>query len=114
MKSSGDGWVRICASDLPPGGIVGVTIGSEDMVVWRSMAGTPCVIEARCPHQWSHLAGEGVVVGEELVCLTHLWRFTTGGEGWKENVNGRRDRKGDLVVTDCIEEDGSIWVRIVG
>jgi nitrite reductase/ring-hydroxylating ferredoxin subunit len=37
-------------------------------------------MEARCPHQWSHLGGEGVVEGDELVCLTPPLAFTTEGE----------------------------------
>jgi phenylpropionate dioxygenase-like ring-hydroxylating dioxygenase large terminal subunit len=110
----GEGWVRIGDSSLPAGGILGTTLADEDLVIWRSMAGTPCVAEARCPHQWSHLAGEGAVDGEELVCLTHLWRFTVDGEGWKENASGRRDRKGDLAVKPCVERDGGIWVQVRG
>lgn len=111
MGRPGEGWAHVCDSSLPAGGIIAATVGGLDMVVWRSMAGIPCVAEARCPHQWSHLAGEGAVDGEELVCLTHLWRFTADGQGWKENLSGRRDRKGDLAVTPCVEQDGGIWVQ---
>jgi len=114
VAGPGDGWIRVASADLAPGAVVEAdqdpSIG-EDLVVWRTADGTPCVMEARCPHQWSHLAGEGVVDGEELVCLTHLWRFAVDGAGWKANMAGRRDRKGDIVVYPCREDGGAIWIR---
>ena len=88
-----------------------VVLGVDDLVVWRTALGEVCVMEARCPHQWSHLAQEGSVDGEELVCLAHFWRFKTNGEGWKANMGGRRDRKGDIDIRPCREVDGRIWVR---
>lgn len=100
------------ATTLGPGQIVEATADGLDLVVWRSASGRPCVMEARCPHQWSHLGGEGVVDGEELVCLTHLWRFGPDGDGWKLAMNGRRDRKGDIDVFPCREVDGEIVIEI--
>ncbi len=114
MGPPGEGWARICDADLEPGAVREAESGGEDLVVWRSATGKPCVMEARCPHQWSHLAYEGVVDGEELVCLTHHWRFTPTGEGWKQGATGRRDRKGDIEVRACMEHDGGIWVRVGG
>ena len=84
---------------------------AEELVVWTTEAGVTCVSEARCPHQWSHLAVEGAIDGEELICLTHFWRFDTDGAGWKQNVNGRRDRKGDLEVLPCSVSNREVWVR---
>ena len=107
----GSGWIRLVDDELPAGGILKVSLGDEDLVVWRGESGVPCVSEARCPHQWSHLASEGVVDGDELVCLTHFWRFTTEGEGWKVNVGGRRDRKGDIETLPCREDSEGIWVQ---
>ena len=107
----GSGWICLVYDELPAGGILEVSLGDEDLVVWRGESGVPCVSEARCPHQWSHLAHQGAVDGDELVCLTHFWRFGADGAGWKQNVNGRRDRKGDLAVLACVEHDGAIWVR---
>ena len=82
-ESSGEEeWVPIASADLIPGAIVETNLDSEELVVWRTQEGFPCVMEARCPHQWSHLGAEGVVEGEEIVCLTHCWRFSRTGEGW--------------------------------
>ena len=103
---------RIVDVDLPsPGSVIDAVCGDDDLVVWRTDRGEVCVMDARCPHQWSHLAQEGMVDGEELVCLAHFWRFSTSGEGWKANINGRRDRKGDIDVYSSREIDGRIWIR---
>ena len=67
---------------------------------------------ARCPHQWSHLAAEGVVDGDELVCAAHFWRFDVDGRGTKLNVGGRRDDKSDLEVFECREDDDGVWARL--
>jgi phenylpropionate dioxygenase-like ring-hydroxylating dioxygenase large terminal subunit len=107
----GPGWIRLCDADILPGATVEATLADEDLVVWRTAGGVPCVMDARCPHQWTHLAFQGVVDGEELLCLSHFWRFTTDGSGWKENAYGRRDRKGDIGVRGCLEMDGAIWTR---
>ena len=111
LTESEEGWVPIVSADIPPGTLVEAVFESEELVVWRSADGTPCIMEARCPHQWSHLGGEGVVEGEELVCLTHCWRFSLNGEGWKEGMTGRRDRKGDNEVWPCKEESDWIWTQ---
>lgn len=106
------GRIRLCAGEaVPPGAVVAVTVGDEDLVVWRGHDGVVCVMEARCPHQWSHLAAEGAVDGDELVCCSHWWRFRRDGSGWKVNVNGRRDRKGDIVVLPVDEDGDGVWVE---
>ena len=104
-------WVPIASADLTPGAIVETNLDSEELIVWRTQEGFPCVMEARCPHQWSHLGAEGVVEGEEIVCLTHCWRFSRNGEGWKAGMTGRRDRKGDIMVLPCKEESNQIWIQ---
>ena len=104
-------WEALEVEPPGPGSVVEAVLGTDDLVVWRTALGEACVMEARCPHQWSHLAQEGWVDGAELVCLAHFWRFTTSGEGWKANLGGRRDRKGDIDVRPCREVDGRIWVR---
>ena len=102
----------MASAALEPGAIVDVAIDERDAVVWRTFDGRPCIMEARCPHQWSHLGAEGFVDGDEIVCTAHFWRFTADGVGTKVNVNGRRDAKADIEVFDCEERDGAIYVRL--
>ncbi|MDE0654623.1 MAG: Rieske (2Fe-2S) protein [bacterium] len=105
-------WVAVATADaVPRGEVTEAILDGADVVVWRTESGVPCVMEARCPHQWSHLGDAGAVAGEELVCLTHFWTFGTDGRGWKENLDGRRDRKGDIEVHPCREVAGEILVR---
>ena len=110
---AGDTWVAVAtAESVTPGEVVEATLDDAEVVVWRTQSGLPCVMEARCPHQWSHLGDAGAVAGEEIVCLTHFWTFATDGSGWKENLDGRRDRKGDIEVYPCRETGGTIWARL--
>lgn len=105
--------VDLAASDeVAPGEIVSATIDDRDLVVWRTETGRPCVMDARCPHQWSHLEAEGAVVGEELLCTAHFWRFDTDGRGVKQAMSGRRDPKADIEVFETEERDGRILARI--
>ncbi len=105
-------WVAVAAAGaVAAGEVFEATLDGADVVVWRTESGVPCVMEARCPHQWSHLGSSGAVAGEEIVCLTHFWTFATDGSGWKENLDGRRDRKGDIEVYPCREVAGEIRVR---
>jgi len=102
-------WTDLVASDeVAAGQIVAVDMGRTELVVWRDGQGRPCVMDARCPHQWSHLEAEGVVDGDEVVCAAHFWRFDRAGIGTKVNMFGRRDVKADIAVFACREEDGRI------
>jgi nitrite reductase/ring-hydroxylating ferredoxin subunit len=104
-------WTDVLASDdLVPGQRIGVEVGSGRAVVWRTTEGALAACDARCPHQWSDLAAEGVVDGDELVCLTHFWRFDTDGHGSKLSMTGRRDPKGDVARLEVRERSGRIEV----
>jgi nitrite reductase/ring-hydroxylating ferredoxin subunit len=107
---SSEPWVRVAATPPAPGTVV--DCDDHDVVVWRTSSGEICVMDSRCPHQWSHLGAEGVVDGDELVCTSHFWRFTTSGEGSKLNVAGRRDPKAPIRVFEHCNHNGEIWARI--
>ena len=104
-------WVEV-AHGVAAGEIADAAHGETDLVVWRTADGVPCVMEARCPHQWSHLGAEGVVDGPEIVCAAHFWRFDTSGHGTKVAMSGRRDPKADIAVYPCREVDGRIEAHL--
>ena len=112
--SGGPDWVRLLPSTaVARGECRTVTLaGHDDLVVWRTVEGELCVMDARCPHQWSHLGSEGVVDGDTLVCTTHFWCFDTAGAGWKQAMSGRRDEKAGPEVFASQEDDGVIWARV--
>lgn len=102
----------IAATEVASSEVVAVEVGELELVVWRTRQGDPVVMDARCPHQWSHLAAEGVVDGDEIVCAAHFWRFDTAGCGSKLTVRGRRDPKGPIGIYPCREIDGAIEVGL--
>lgn len=99
----------VAAASVPPGRIL--ELPGFDAVAWRSAAGDLCVVDARCPHQWSPFAFDGVVAGDELVCSAHGWCFDREGRGSKLAMNGRRDPKSNVEVLACREIEGEIWVE---
>ena len=117
-SASGRPWVAVVAADdLVPGvamavDLVGLDGEERELVAWRGHDGVACVMDARCPHQWSHLGVEGVVDGDELVCAAHFWRFDRAGVGSKVNMKGRRDPKADVAVFECRERGGLVEVEL--
>ena len=97
------------SDDVPLGGVRAATFGDDDVVVWRDMHGVAHISEARCPHNWSHLAGVGEVQGCELVCTTHFWRFSVDGVGIRRLSDGTEEPMRDLGVFPARERDG--WVE---
>ncbi|WP_211349238.1 Rieske (2Fe-2S) protein [Nocardioides litoris] len=73
-------WYRLClAADVPPGALLGRTIGdsgeAHDRVCVASGAdGEVVAMLDRCPHRDVALSG-GVVHGSTVVCPGHFWRF---------------------------------------
>jgi phenylpropionate dioxygenase-like ring-hydroxylating dioxygenase large terminal subunit len=107
-------WVDlVAAAEEPVGRVHALEVGDVDLVVWRGANDLPCVMEARCPHQWSHLEAEGFVDGDEIVCAAHFWRFGQDGRGTKLNVKGRRDEKADIEVYPCREVEGRVQAALV-
>lgn len=84
----------------------------RDVVVWRTSGGAPCVMDARCPHEWSHLAVEGVVDGDDLVCSSHFWRFGRTGDASTVDGRGRRTERRPITVFRCREVDNRIEALI--
>ncbi len=108
-------WHRVVRDEaLAPGGIVafdGLRDVGVELIVWRTDGGELVGCDARCPHQWSHLAAAGLVDGEELICLSHWWRFDCAGVGTKRNVLGRVDEKAPVAVHPTrVTDDG--WIEI--
>jgi phenylpropionate dioxygenase-like ring-hydroxylating dioxygenase large terminal subunit len=102
----------LASDDVAPGSAAPVEMGDDELVVWRTASGVLAACDARCPHQWSHLAGAGVVDGEELICLSHFWRFDTDGHGSKMAMSGRRDPKSDVAAFAVREVAGRIEVEV--
>jgi nitrite reductase/ring-hydroxylating ferredoxin subunit len=106
-------WNDVTESErLASGQIVTVDREDGDIVVWRTTAGKVVACEARCPHQWSHLGTAGAVDGEEIVCLSHFWRFDQEGTGSKLSAAGRRDEKSPINTFEIRENEGRLEIAI--
>ncbi len=106
-------WVELTpATDVAVGEAIPVDVGELELVAWRGHDGIVCVMEARCPHLWSHLGVTGVVDGTEIVCAAHFWRFDRRGCGSKLAESGRRDLKSDVRVYPAREVDGLLSARL--
>ena len=111
MTDADASWVVLTASSaVDTAGVV--PVDPFDVVVWRTAAGSACVMESRCPHEWTHLGAEGVVDGDELVCCSHLWRFTTSGAGSTLGRDGTRTERASIGVFPCREIDDRIEALI--
>ncbi|HBI44617.1 MAG TPA: hypothetical protein DDY78_17470 [Planctomycetales bacterium] len=50
----------------------------QRLVAFRTASGKPVVLDARCAHLGADL-GEGCVIGEEVQCAFHNWRYKPDG-----------------------------------
>jgi phenylpropionate dioxygenase-like ring-hydroxylating dioxygenase large terminal subunit len=106
-------WRNVASSaDVHEGETLAITVEDRELVLWRSMSGRLAACDRRCPHQWADLDASGAVDGEELVCLSHFWRFALDGAGTKLSVTGRRDEKAPIEVREVREVDGRVELRL--
>lgn len=72
-------WMPIGAScELPSGSVVPRRLLGEDLVLYRDTEGRPALIQERCPHRRTSLAG-GSVDAEGIRCPYHGWKFDASG-----------------------------------
>jgi len=76
-------WYAIAADhDLPRQGSLGhvyrTVLGGHELAVWRATDGSCQIWEDRCPHRGVRFS-LGEVVGDELRCQYHAWRFGKTG-----------------------------------
>jgi 5,5'-dehydrodivanillate O-demethylase oxygenase subunit len=68
-------WV---ARELEPGRAWPIRVMGDDFTLYRGRSGTPYVVQYRCPHRGTQLS-TGHVVGDEIECHYHGWRFNSAG-----------------------------------
>ncbi|MBZ4374819.1 Rieske 2Fe-2S domain-containing protein [Corallococcus sp. AS-1-6] len=82
-------WYLVTPSEsLRPGHAMGVQVGGQEVVLFRSQQGRVHALSAHCPHLGAHLK-HGTVQGELLRCPLHHWSFDGGGRC--RAVPGRSD-----------------------
>ncbi|KUR75606.1 Rieske (2Fe-2S) protein [Novosphingobium sp. FSW06-99] len=72
-------WYAIAADhDLVDGHVYRTVLGGHELAVWRAQSGTVQVWDDRCPHRGVRFS-LGEVVGDDLRCQYHAWRFGPTG-----------------------------------
>jgi len=101
--SASEDWVQIGAAEgLAGAGPFAATAGDTDLVVVRTPDGLRA-FEGRCPHQGALLT-EGEIVGGELVCRNHHWRFDIA-------TGRRRGGEGELRACPLKQDQGVLFAR---
>lgn len=74
-----EGWYAVAlSSEVPTGRVTGRPFLNGRVAIYRKQNGEPVVVTAHCPHLGSDLAS-GEVVGDELRCNYHHFRFQADG-----------------------------------
>jgi len=70
------GWFIVAQSkDLQPGDVVPLHYFGRDLVLFRTEAGIPRMLDAYCAHLGAHLAVGGKVDADCMVCPFHGWKY---------------------------------------
>lgn len=106
------GWFRaLFSSELEPGEVQRLGILGRELVAFRTEAGQAAVIDPHCPHLGAHLGHGGRVVGDELRCPFHGWRFDgTSGRCTAIPYCKRIPPRARLRAWDTVERNGMIFV----
>jgi nitrite reductase/ring-hydroxylating ferredoxin subunit len=74
------GWFVVALRrELPEGEVLTRQFMDREIVIYRTESGVVCAIEAYCPHLGAHLGHGGKVLGEELRCPLHRFRYSVNG-----------------------------------
>ena len=96
------------ASEIAPGQVTGIDFLGGRAVVYRTEGGTARVRSAYCRHLGADLA-IGDVVGEELRCPFHQWRYGEDGRCTATAVGDPAPRAARLFPFPTKESLGLIW-----
>ena len=76
-----EGWFQAAYSeDLQVGQVMRLHYFGRELVLFRTESGTAQILNAHCPHVGANLAVGGKVVGEQIQCPFHNWRYGTDGK----------------------------------
>jgi nitrite reductase/ring-hydroxylating ferredoxin subunit len=107
-----DGWFVVATTDeLAPAATRALHYFGRDLVLFRTAAGEPRLVDAYCAHLGAHLAVGGRVEGDCIRCPFHGWAYD-GASGRCVDVpygGGRIPAKARVRAYPTIERGGAIW-----
>lgn len=105
------GWFQVgWPTDVAPGESKPLRYFGRHLVWWRDEAGVAHVQDAFCPHLGAHLGHGGRVVGCELACPFHGWRFDGSGANTLIPYSQRTNAKARLRTYPVLERNGLTMV----
>lgn len=106
-----DGWYFVDrASALGRGKARGYRICGQELVFYRGEDGAVRALDAYCPHMGTHL-GVGKVVGNQIRCFFHHWRFDEEGRCTDVPCQKEIPAKARLRPYAVCEKYGALWVH---
>lgn len=105
------GWFQVgWPSDVAVGESKPLRYFGRHLVWWRDEQGVAHVQDAFCPHLGAHLGHGGKVVGCELACPFHGWRFDCDGRNTLIPYSERTNGKARLATYPVVEINGLTMV----
>lgn len=103
------GWFQVgWSSDIAIGETKPLRYFGRHLVLWRDEQGAAHVQDAFCPHLGAHLGHGGKVVGCEIACPFHGWRFDGQGCNTLIPYSKRTNAKGKLRTYQVVERNGLV------
>jgi len=109
-----DGWFPVELSQhIPEGQVVQSMLHGQELALWRPLTGRVQAWENRCPHRSVRLT-LGFVVGDQLVCRYHGWRYGSDGRctGVPSTPALAPPPAACVRTYMCREADGVVWASL--
>jgi 3-ketosteroid 9alpha-monooxygenase subunit A len=105
------GWFQVAwSAELPAGGVLPRRYFDADLVLFRDDEGHVRMLDAHCPHLGAHLGHGGTVVGNDIECPFHGWRWSGDGRNTCIPYSARPNRGQRLRSWTVREQDDVIIV----
>ena len=101
-------YVVALSSEIGGGRVHAADLFGQRLAVYREGSGRPAVLAARCPHMGADLA-RGSVVGDELRCAFHHFRYGRDGVCSGTPSGGRIPVAARTPAFPAVERFGLVW-----
>ena len=101
-------WYLLCSSQEIADGPVSMQIVGKDIVAYRTRSGGVVVMDGRCAHLGADL-GNGRVVGDQIECPFHGWRYGPDGQCQHIPDCNSVPRRARQAVYPAIERNGMLF-----
>jgi phenylpropionate dioxygenase-like ring-hydroxylating dioxygenase large terminal subunit len=110
-------WHPVARSgDIAPGGVLGVRLLDEDLVLWRTDEGALGLTDDMCAHRGTMLSDGGSVTTDGcLRCPYHAWEYDAAGQCTRipQLVNQAIAKKVRIAAYRVVDYAGLIWTCLV-